>query len=652
MDQTSARHPLRPAATVTTTVAVAACLALLLTVGGSPVTDFADPGPLVGWGQRLARVLGLVAAVLTVGGALVAAVLVRDRDTAAIRSSLGSVRSAATAWAAAGAVGYVLSVCETEGVTLTGLAPGRLLPWTTTAPTAAHLVSAGLAATVAGLAPAAQTPARRRVVLAVALAAALPVPLTGHVAGVEDGEVATAGLAVHVVAALLWTGGLTGLVLHLRRDRDVLGHALPRFSALALGAWVAVAGSGLLAASAALPVTGDWRAAWSSDYAAIVVAKASVLAVLGGVGLWHRRVTLPAVRRGRPGAFARLAAVEVVIMSAGLGLAAALSRTAVPVPPLAKGGHGGSGVEDLSWTTLVTTWRPNAVVLVVAGGALVAYLVARHRVVAAGRAWPTRRTLPFVLGVGLAVLVLCSGVAVYSSLLLSAHLGSLLVMLVVVPALLLAGRPLDLSRAVGRDLPAGLTRRLTTPTVGGVAACLLLLAVHWTPLIELSLRSPWWNLVVMTAALGCGSVLLGPTRDGASGRTSGGERSAWLVLVGTCLGLIALRLRADDRLLAADWFLELRLGWVEPADDQRVAGLVALAGALTLLLLAVASRITGRDRALCPDEPAPPARGTQPQGEPKRPGARSTSRGDGLGGPPPVQIAGPHEPVGGRNDHV
>ena len=51
------------------------------------------------------------------------------------------------------------------------------------------------------------------------------------------------------------------------------------------------------------------------------------VALLVGIGWWHRRSTLPALEAGRARAFWRLAAVEIVVMAATVGLAVALSRT-------------------------------------------------------------------------------------------------------------------------------------------------------------------------------------------------------------------------------------------------------------------------------------------------------------------------------------
>jgi putative copper resistance protein D len=65
----------------------------------------------------------------------------------------------------------------------------------------------------------------------------------------------------------------------------------------------------------------------TTGYGGLLLAKASLLVALGAAGCLHRRRTVAAVVGGAPGAFARLAAAEVGLMTVALGLAVALTRT-------------------------------------------------------------------------------------------------------------------------------------------------------------------------------------------------------------------------------------------------------------------------------------------------------------------------------------
>lgn len=577
-------------------VAVASAVVALELAGGAPPDlppGLSDPGQVAGWSLRLLGPVGLLLAALVTGSLLVAAWLGPDRP-APVRRQVRTAGRVALAWAAVGVVGFVLTVSDATGAPLSGIDLALLLPWAAPASAVAHLMGGLLAAVLSLLAlrpgPA---PSRRRAqgLLVLALASALPVPLVGHLAGLQDGGVTQAGLVVHVGAALLWSGGLAGLLLHLSTDQEALAVAAPRFSSLASAAYVALAGSGLIAAAAALSSAGaPVSEAWASGYVGLLAAKAAALVLLGGLGLLHRRRTLPRLVAGEPRAFARLAAVELVVMGAGAGLATALTRTPLPAPPLEEGGHAApETLEELSVAGLLTAWRPQALVLVVLAAALVGYLRARRKIAVAGPAWPRHRTACFVTGLALALLVLCSGVAAYASVLLSVYVAQLLVLLLLVPGLLLLGRPATLFRVThGRDLPAPFRRALDRPALGAVAACLLITVVFHTPVGALSLGSPWWHLLVLTAAVASGTALWWPVLadeapvGSTAGSTAGqqaGQQAGWLLTVAACLALLALQLLWGNQLFAAEWFLELRLGWADPVDDQHRAGVVAAVAA-------------------------------------------------------------------------
>ena len=578
--------------------AVATCVAALAVAGAAPTTAPAgipDPGLVVGWGLPLLRLVGLLAGVLTVGSLIVAGFL--GPGDVAVAGPRRAARRAASVWAASGVAGYVLTASEVAGVPLASLRWVHLDPGSAPASVPAPLVAALLATAVAiGAGPgagAASTRTRPRVLLLVGLAAALPVPVVDHLGSPGEGGSTVSAVVVHVVAVLLWVGGLTGIVLHLRSDRAALVTALPGFSRLALGAYVSLVGSGIVVLGSALPFTGaGWEVAWRSAFAGVVVAKVAVLGLLGALGVQQRRRALPRIARGEPRSFVRLAGLELVLMAAGAGLATALVRT--PAPPRLPSDHGPGGVDSPSAAGLLLLWRPDALVLVVLGVAVVAYLRGRDRVLASGRAWPRRRTWCFVTGATTAAVALCSSLAVYAPLLLSVHLVQLLVLLLVVPALLLLGHPAALLPS-GAGAVGVVPWVAARPATGVLATCGLLLAVQQTPVLLLSLRSPWWHLLVLGAAVACGLLLLTPLLGGAAVPPARRrERAGWLLPVVVCLGTIALRLLTEDGVLAAEWFLELRLGWVDPAADQRRAGVVAAVAAVALSALAGVAALTVR----------------------------------------------------------
>ena len=166
-------------------------------------------------------------------------------------------------------------------------------------------------------------------------------------------------LSTHVVVATAWVGGWQRWPCSLRRSA-VLPGAAARFSTLALVCFVATGATG---AGAAWVVLGGAAAVpdlLGTGYGRLLAAKTVALVVLGAAGWWHRRRTLPALARGVPRAFLRLAAVETGVLLLATGLAVTLGSTAptspaaapsvVAAPPevTSPGSQPAPAVEDMS----------------------------------------------------------------------------------------------------------------------------------------------------------------------------------------------------------------------------------------------------------------------------------------------------------------
>lgn len=592
--------------------AVVTSVVALLLAGGRPVAaplGLPDAGVLTGWAVRGGRLLVDLSAVVTVGSLLVGAVLVPARGVLS-RAAVGAVRSAAqwaAAWGALALLTAVLTVSDAAGVPLTQVTPRLLLQLGTRGQGGALVVVTALAALVAVGARRVTTTRGSRALLLVALAGLLPLALVGHAASAADHDVATSGLVVHVVAAALWVGGLAGILVHLRAERDVLATAVARFSLLALGAYAALLISGLVTAMTRL---GTSPSLWTSGYGALVTAKVVALVLLGVLGHLHRRRTIDRIAEGRPRGFLRLAGAELVVMGAAIGLAAALSRTPVPSEPVPTTPAHGVGhatlpasISPISLAELATHWRWNAIVLLVLGLALTAYVAGIRALGRRGVPWSRARTGAFVAGLVVALLDLCSGIATYAPALVSVQLVQFLVALLLIPLLVTLGTPLTLllqvqgsSGSAAAALRSPLARGLSSPLTGAGTVCVLLLVVYRTPLIELSLRSFWVHLLVLALALLSGLVLLWSVLavDALAQRAGVAERVTGMAAVVGSLALLASQLRFGDRLLAGRWFLELRWSWVDPVADQRLAGaIVGGVAVASLLLLALAARRPG-----------------------------------------------------------
>lgn len=310
----------------------AATLAALAVSGGPAEAVIADPGALTRWGRPLAGAVTDLAAVGTVGTLLVGAVLLPA--TAQLSALALRLLRAASAWAAlwsvSALVSAVLTASEVFGASLAQMVEVDGLVSMVLAQDQARalLSSAWLAAVAAGGARWASTRTTGLAVFAVSLAALVPPLLTGHSTHGDSPTLAAASLVAHVGAAALWVGGLLALAVHLRSQPAALARAVPRFSAVALGAFVVVAASGAVNAWTRLESLSQL---WTSEYGQLLIVKTVLLGVLGAVGWRHRRGTVERVRSGRPRAFLALAVGEVLVMAATVGLAVGLSRTPPPV---------------------------------------------------------------------------------------------------------------------------------------------------------------------------------------------------------------------------------------------------------------------------------------------------------------------------------
>ena len=167
-------------------------------------------------------------------------------------------------------------------------------------------------------------------VLGAGLLGVLPGPVTGHAASHAGHDPAVLAIALHVVAACLWVGGLLALVLVLAPHRRLVAVALPRFSTVAGYCAATVALTGVLSAAFRLPSP---AALVASGYGLLLLAKAGCLAVLLGLG-WRARRTLLSRVAGLAGGGAgaaplvRWLGLELVVMAVVFGLAAALAGAA------------------------------------------------------------------------------------------------------------------------------------------------------------------------------------------------------------------------------------------------------------------------------------------------------------------------------------
>jgi putative copper resistance protein D len=445
-------------------VALVVLVVVLLVGGGAPqpVPDgLPDPGPVTGWGLPVARLLAELAAMASVGLLLTAALLLpspRDALADLPARAVALAARAATVWLLAVVAEAVLTVSE-----ILGAPPGQVLDPTLlrsflgqTSDGRALLVQAVLVVVVCVLARTATTTRAVALGCVVALVALVPPALTGHAASTGSHELAVASLAVHVLAASVWVGGLAGLAWAAAQGSDTLRHAVPRYSTVAGWCFVAVAVSGVVNAGVRLQ---GFTPLGTSAYGGLVLAKVAALTALGAFGWHHRRRGVPDVvaragtasgRRETARLFFTVAAAELVVMAATVGLAVGLSRT--PTPPGAALAR--SPAAELlgfpmpgppSLRSLLLGWVPDGFALTFLVVAALLYARGIRSVRRRGDAWPWGRVVSWYAALVVFAWATIGGLGLYSHVMFSAHMVAHMLLSMVVPIGLVLGAPVTLA---------------------------------------------------------------------------------------------------------------------------------------------------------------------------------------------------------------
>ncbi|MBE1583607.1 cytochrome c oxidase assembly protein [Nonomuraea angiospora] len=622
--------------------------------GAEPaIAGLPTAGPVTEWALPLVKLCYDLCAVATLG-TLLAAVVLAPAGSPEKGACLRAARWWALGWAVTAALSYPLTMSYVLPLPVTDLlADPGLLQYGLTIPQARALLPVLGAITMVVLAT--RLPRLPGwVALAIAAFGLLPPAYVGHAASAADHDVAVSALTVHLIAVSLWVGGLGAVLIHFRRAGD-LRAVLSRFSTIALCCFAAVAVSGAVGAWVRLSAVSDL---WRTEYGQFLLAKTAALVLLGLFGWTHRSRTVARAADGsgavahvadRSGTvasvadgsgtgthvadhsgtvahiadrsrtvahvadrsrtvahvadrsvrhvFVRLAAGELIVMMAAIGLAVGLSRTPPPPPPPGVADAHERLLEyDLPPFTpgaLLTELRPDPLILLCLALPAVGYLVGVRR---AGD-WPLGRTLAWYAGLALLALVLLSGIGGYARAMLSVQALQHVVLAVVAPLLLCLGAPLTLAaRATTEssqygDLGAWLRkRRLSFLALLPAAYMVAFPLLYRTGWLAWSLAGHAAHLLTMALFLG-GGLLVFWVLAGADPVPRPVSRPLRAGLLG---GVLLVQLAVGAYLLlgppvAADWFYLVGPdGAPDLFTDQQLAGAVhLLVPLLPLALLAV-----------------------------------------------------------------
>ncbi|GAA1715202.1 cytochrome c oxidase assembly protein [Fodinicola feengrottensis] len=620
-DQRSAAPVHVPTVLVAALLAGFAVAVAALWTGGAvtqQIPGLPDPGPITPWALPLSTVLGQLAAAATVGCLAAAAFGIPTQLTDNRRRvsphgyrMLRLASISALVWTISTAVELCFTLSDVLGQPVTqAITKLSLLSFVTTYELGQALALMLLGALVIAVAGRIVLSATGAAVLAIlALAAAMPPVFSGHAASAGNHQMAVSTMLLHVGGVLIWAGGLIALLLCRRLATPALSTAAHRYSTAALASFVIVGLSGVV--NATLRVQ-SWGELLGTGYGRIVLLKFAALVVLGGFGWWHRRRTLPALAAGARGAFVRLAAVEVVVFAATIGLATALARTPPAGTPedLDRTGAllGFPMPGPLTAKALVVDWLPEPLFMTAALVAIGLYLAGVWRLRRRGDSWPVVRTACWVGGWLVVLIVTSSGLARYGYVLFSVHMVQHMSMAMLAPAMLVLGGPTTLAlRALrpskNKDLRGPrewllwatntpLAKLLTNPLVALTIYVASFYGMYFTGLYEQMLRTHALHLLMFTHFLVAGYlffwILIGV--DPAPRPLPYPVRIPLLFVSMIFHAFFGLALMQSTSLLAADWYQALARPWGVPAlvDQQTGAGIAWAFGEVPSLVIVLA----------------------------------------------------------------
>jgi putative copper resistance protein D len=416
-----------------------------------------DPGTVTTLGTTLLRLLADGCGSVCVGGLAFAVFVVPGRTSgtpsAGAYAALRVAGWAAAGWAAVSAMMVVFSPADASGQPVAKLLSPRVLfaLIDATEEPKAWLVCLVVTVVLAVACRVVLSWRSNLLLLVLGVVALLPPVIVGHAEVGAWHDFATNAILWHVVAASVWVGALVALLAHLRRSGSGEERILGRYHRLTVLCWAVLGVSGIVD-GLVLAGTG------SSGYGLLVLVKLLAMVVLGALCVLLRR------RFADPVKVWRLAVVELIVLSATMGVSVGLTHLVPPTfftrPASAQESILGYEVPDApSPARLLLGWRFDLIFGSVAIIAVVLYLLGMRRLRRRGDAWPPGRAVAWVCGWASVVVVTSSGVGVYAPSSFSMHMIAHMTLNMLAPVLLVLGGPITLAmRALpvaGKGNPAG-----------------------------------------------------------------------------------------------------------------------------------------------------------------------------------------------------
>ena len=445
--------------------------------------------------------------------------------------------------------------------------------------------------------------------LLLSLAAIIAPVFESHSASSGSHALAIGSLVVHVVAISLWVGGLVAITFLRAQDRAI---ALPRFSALALWAAIAVSASGSANAWSRL----NFQSAWSSDYARMVLLKILLTVALIFFGYLNRRQLKGSLKLdGKQ--LGRLLSVEVLIMAVTTFVGSKLSTMQPPLraessvldPGLAVAGIATPPPPNL-WR-LISLYDPDALMIGALITAVALYIRGVIILTRRGDKWPVGRTVAFALGISAIDYATSGGLGVYAKFSFEYHMIAHMLLGMVAPIGIVLGAPITLAlrtlpqgrtsqeRGVRGTLIALLHSKPAAVFTNPVSALALfdgsLFVLYMTPLFGNLMQSHLGHLVMSVHFLLAG-ILFFHVIIGIDPNPRKVPHIVRIVILFAAMSIhafFAVALISTSTLLDQGYFASLQTPWnLDLLADQHAGGSVAWAmGEIPILLALVATFI-------------------------------------------------------------
>lgn len=447
-------------------------------------------------------------------------------------------------------------------------------------------------------------------IIAVLIGVIAPV-FQSHSAANGSHALAVGSLIIHVLAIMLWVGGVFGLAL---LDSNARALAARRFSHLALWALVAVVLSGVANAWTRM----NFAAAWHTSYALIVIAKVILTLALIIIGYQHR-LTLKAREVTSIGwaKFSKLVGIELSIMIVALALGTWLSTSQPPAPAGGTKFDAATTIAGLpmpkapNFSRLSLSFDPDALFLGIVLLSTALYLRGLYRLHKQGDAWPKFRTISFLLGMIFITYGTSGGIGIYAHFAFSYHMIAHMILGMIAPIFIILSAPITLAlrtlpqgrspgeRGVRGTLIVALHSRLISIWVNPVVALLLfdgsLFALYFTSLFGGMMQSDIghfaMNLHFVLVGLLFFHVIIGV--DPNPRRVPHLMRVVILFAAMSIHAFFSVALMSSTSLLDHGYFSQLHRTWsADLMADQHLAGSIGWAmGEIPILLALVATFI-------------------------------------------------------------